>query len=133
LQDSAASTADIISGNVVPLSRQIFAALSQDPTVKLSEMYNRYMGDEGLMSMYSSSDKDTIVRTSLSLVGAFFIGGPLGAVTVVAGTITSEALSFTVNTYTNLFNYAAWVTLRYGFSGRYASRTSYYLTEGGYY
>ena len=91
-------------------------------------MYDRYMEDEGLMNMYTETDKSIIVRTSLSILGAFVIGGPAGAVTAAIGTITGEALSFTIDTYTNFFNYTTWVGLRYGFSGRYANRMWYYLT-----
>jgi hypothetical protein len=133
LHDTAASTIDVVSGDIFPLTKQVFAALSQDPTVKLNEMYDRFMKDKGFMSMYSKTDKNSIVSTALSIIGAFFIGGPVGAVSASTGAIATEALGFTVNTYTNLFNYAAWVTLRYGFSGRYAIRANYYLTEGGYY
>lgn len=66
--------------------------------------------------------------TSLSIAGAFIIAGPAGGLTAAVGEIISGSLSFTINTYTNFFNYAAWVSLRYGYSGRYANRTWYYIT-----
>lgn len=132
LQDTAVSTANAISNDVIPLFRQAFANLSQDPRVKLSEMYRRYMEDEGLMSRYNEIDKAAIIRTSLSILGAFIIGGPAGAVSAAVSSVTGEALSFTINTYTNFFNYVAWVALRYGFSGRYANREWYYMTGEAY-
>lgn len=82
--------------------------------------------------MYNETDKAAIIRTSLSIVGVFIIGGPVGTVSAAVSTLIGETLSFTISTYTNFFNYAAWVALRYGFSGRYANRTWYYLTGEAY-
>lgn len=127
LQDPALSVSEAMSEEVVPLFNQARASLSKNPNVKLSEMYDRYMEDEGLMSSYEKPDKSAIVSTALALVGAFLIGGPAGAVTAAVGNIVAGALSFNINTYTNFFNYTAWVALRYGYSGRYADRTWYYL------
>lgn len=127
LQDSAISVSEAMSEEVVPLFDQVRASLSQNPNVKLSEMYDRYMEDEGFMGSYDKPDKSAIVRTALALAGAFIIGGPAGAVTAAVGNIVAGALSFNIDTYTNFFNYAAWVALRYGYSGRYADRTWYYI------
>lgn len=128
LLDPTLSIPETISNEVVPLANQVLAELSQNPNIKLSAMYDRFMGDEGMLSMYNKPDKSSIIMTSLSIAGAFIIAGPAGGLTAAVGEIISGSLSFTINTYTNFFNYAAWVSLRYGYSGRYANRTWYYIT-----
>ena len=44
----------------------------------------------------------------------------------VKSTTGQIMISFTIETYTDFFNYVAWLSLQYGYSGRYALRFSDY-------
>jgi len=128
LQDTVISVTELFNNDIIPLAGQVKDILIQDSALKLSEIYDDFMEDEGLLSLYSGPDKAAIVSTSLAIVGAFILGGPANAAIATIKTLAIGSLSLTHNTYSNFFNYAAWVTLRYGFSGRYAGRVWYYLT-----
>ncbi len=131
LQDSLYSIGEIFVNDIAPLADQIHENL-QNSAPKLSDMYDSFMQDEEFLSLYSEPDKAAIVRTSLCIVGAFIIGGPSGAVSAALSALSEAALNLTVNNYNDLFNYAAWAALRYGFSGRYAGRVMYYWTGVAY-
>lgn len=126
LKDNLTSSRDLIKNDIVPLYNQAVKALSSDPNLKLSKMYDSFMEDQGFLSQYSIPDKSSIIKTSLSMIGTFILSGPIGATTYGLSEIASTALKFTIETYTDLFKYAAWASLRYGFSGRYAERIMLY-------
>ena len=71
-------------------------------------------------------DKEKLIQNSAVVVCSYILGGCAGVAGSVLGTLTSTMISFTIETYTDLFNYVAWLSLQYGYSGRYALRFSDY-------
>lgn len=95
---------------------------STDPALRLESLYQYYMNDSSLFNNYSNSQKDTLVKSSLSIAGAYLIGGCEIASNVAIGNLKTAAIGFTIQTYTDFFNYVNWLALRYGYSGRFAMR-----------
>lgn len=69
---------------------------------------------------YGKIEKETLIQNSAAIVCAYLLGGYAGAAETVLGSLKSTMIGFTVKTYTDFFNYVAWVSLQYGYSGRYA-------------
>lgn len=123
LDDDRIVVEDMVKNELYPTINNSIRLLKNDNTVKLSNLYDTYMNDEGFLAYHNGPDKEQIVRSALSVVASFVLGGVAGG---LAG-IAQSALKFEFDVFNTYFKYAAWVSLRYGFSGRYANRTSYYL------
>lgn len=125
LVDEITGVHGIIQNDIAPI---LYNVIQQDPTIRLGQLYDMHMNDDELLNTHSEEDKSAIILTAVSMVCAAIVGG-LGAIgSAAVTTIVCSTLGITLETFTNYFNYAAYVVLRYGFSGRYADRTSYYLS-----
>ncbi len=124
--DSALTTVDVLS-DARWLITQITADFSSDPTESLDVLFQRYMEDGNILTSYGSVDKKALIQNSIALVGGYAMGGCSGAANSALGILKSAVIGFTIEAYTDFFNYVAWLALQYGYSGRYAMRLSDYL------
>lgn len=105
---------------------ELITAISKDPNIHLETLVKQYMEDDTILLNYEKVDKDALIQASATVVCAYLLGGYAGAAETILGTLKSTMIGFTFNTYTDFFNYVAWVSLQYGYSGRYALRFSDY-------
>ena len=78
------------------------------------------------LNMPLTLQKEKLIQNSAVVVCSYILGGCAGVAGSVLETLTSTMISFTIETYTDFFNYVAWLSLQYGYSGRYALRFSDY-------
>lgn len=105
---------------------QIISKCSENPNVRLNVLVQQYMEDDTILLNYGEVDKEKLIQNSAVVVCSYILGGCAGVAGSVLGTLTSTMISFTIETYTDFFNYVAWLSLQYGYSGRYALRFSDY-------
>lgn len=101
--------------------------ITEDPTLKLSVLFDQYMNDENVFRDYDVDLKGEVIKATLTGVGSFLLAGMTGGGSLVFTALKSAAIDFTVEAFTDFFNYVSWLALRYSYSSRYALRLSDYL------
>ncbi len=125
LLDSQLTGIDVLEDSYW-LVNQINSEFSKDPNVRLDTLFQRYMEDESIFLNYGEVEKKDLIQNSIAVVSSYALGGCAGVVESVLGNLKSTMIGFTVETYTDFFNYVAWLALQYGYSGRYAMRFADY-------
>ncbi len=105
---------------------QMIAKHSQDPNIRLSALVQQYMEDDTIFTNYGKADKEKLIQNSAAVVCGYILGGCAGVAGSALEILQSTMIDFTIETYTGFFNYVAWLSLQYGYSGRYALRFSDY-------
>lgn len=121
--DTMYSSRDVIS-DFQYLINDIRVRRSNDPTIKVSKLFQRYMEEENIFTAYSLTDYSTLVRAALSIAAGCSLGGLAGAATAATSTLVITSLNFTAKTFEDFFSYVAWLSLQYSYSGRLALRAS---------
>lgn len=117
--DTALTGKGIVS-DFVSLYNDVFKKMNEDPTRRVSDLFDWYMTQGNILTDYELTDYRTMVLTALSLATAGIVGGLTG----VTSTLAINAVNFTMQTFTDLFSYVAWIGLQYSYSGRFALRAS---------
>lgn len=108
----------------------IRTTLTTNPEEKLSLIYQQYIEDATLLQDYGTVARESLIRTSISLVGAFILGCVTGGGGIaVEAAVNSALIGMTLDTYFNLFQYASWVSMRSTFHARHAGRYGDYLKD----
>lgn len=123
LVDESLTAEDVIINDVLPLGKRIVNFFYSTPGASISNVYDMFMNNPGLQSMYDPVDAEKIVRTALSQVAALTLGGPLSLLVL----FRDNAGMYLFDFYAGVFHYATWVVMRSSFSMRYAERYWIYL------
>lgn len=142
IQQSFSSTGIFLSGldagltsvdvfhDMVNIVKNIRTSLITNPEKKLSLIYQQYIEDATLLQDYDAVVRETFIRTAISVVGAFILGCVTGGASIaVEAALKSAIIDMTIDAYFNLFQYAAWVSMRSSFHGRHAERYGDYLKD----
>lgn len=121
--DENLNTGEVIKDDIVPLVKRFAGAISDNPQFTLSMLYDEYMETEGMAKYTNPVDSTKIARTAFSYLASFALGGPAGGL----GLLAADTVVFYFDFYTNFFHHAAWITMRYSWSSRYAERIWEYL------
>lgn len=105
---------------------QMISKCSEDPNVRLEALVQQYMENDTILLNYGTVDKEALIQNSAAVVCSYILGGCSAAAGSAFGILQSTMIGFTLETYTDFFNYVAWLSLQYGYSGRYALRFSDY-------
>lgn len=123
LIDTKYTGKDIIS-DFQYIVNDVNARRSNDPTIKVSELFHQYMEEGNIFTDYSLTDYESMVRAALSIAAGCTLGGLAGAAAAAASTLVINSLTFTAKTFKDFFSYVAWLALQYSYSGRLALRAS---------
>lgn len=123
--DSALTAVDVYE-DFRWLKFQIITSFSNDPDVRLDALFQRYMEDGSIFTDYTSAEKKDLIQNSIAVVSGYALGGCAGAAESALGTLKSAVIGLTIETYTDFFNYVAWLGLQNGYGGRYAMRFADY-------
>lgn len=96
-----------------------------DSDVQLSYLYEEYINDPGIMSMYTDEAKEELIGSAIGLCAQYILSGKITTSPLKDFVQFSVVLS--VNNFTDFFDSVAWLALRYGSSGRIANRFMNYL------
>lgn len=108
--DSALTGVDVLT-DVSWLYDQFVKVRSTDPTLRLDILFQRYMEDENGVANYNDSDKEELIQNSIAIYCGFAMGGCAGAAESALGILKSAVIGFTIEAYTDFFNYVAWLAL----------------------
>ncbi len=120
------STAIDVYKDLKWLIDQITSEFVKDPNVSLDALFQQYMTDDTILLNYGNVEKEALIQNSMAVVCSYILGGYAGVADTALGILKSTMIGFTIETYTDFFNYVAWLSLQYGYSGRYAIRFSDY-------